>query len=371
MIVRAVLSMVMGHVSDRRGSKLTVVIGGVSLGLGIFLAGRASAIWHLYIFYSIMGGLGAACFYVPLSSTLSKWFTRKRGLVLGIFTAGMGLGTVIFSPLTEYLISRYDWRYSYTIIGVIILVAIPTSAFFLRESPEAMGLKPDGEGRGTPHIAGADRKDSREKGLSLKKAMLTVPFWLLLFVETINYMTTITPLVHIVPHATDVGISPMFAASILASTGGFSIVGRLMLGGLSDRVQAKKILPWTFVAEAVMLFFLIVSKDVMTFYIFSIVFGFAYGGSIPLIPAMTAEFFGVGSMGAIFGVISFVGTLGGALGPYAAGYIHDVTHGYTLAFLILGVLASAAAVLSFYLSRVARVSPRREAPGEQQNQPRA
>jgi OFA family oxalate/formate antiporter-like MFS transporter len=352
MVTRAVFSVVMGYFSDQWGPRLTVAIGGMSMGLGLLLSGQVKALWQLYLLYGGMGGLGAACFYVPLASTLSKWFMKKRGLVLGIFTAGVGLGAVIFSPLIEFLISTYNWRSSYIVLGLITLVTVLTSALLIRQNPEAMGLRPNGETVSHELMPELNPRHDTEKGYSLGKAILTTPFWVLLVIEIMNYMSTITPMVHIVPYATDAGVSPMVSAGILAVIGGFSILGRLMVGGISDKWGAKNLLPLTFIGESVMLLFLILSNGATMFYIFAIIFGLAYGGSVPLIPVITASHFGLGSMGAIFGVISFGGILGGAFGPFMAGYIYDVTKQYSVAFLTVGILAAVAAVLSFYLRRL-------------------
>jgi len=145
-------------------------------------------------------------------------------------------------------------------------------------------------------------------------------------------------MVHIVAYATDSGISPMVAASQLAVIGGFSILGRVVAGAISDRVGGENLLPITLIVEAVMLFFLIQSKDGTMLYIFSIIFGLVYGGSVPLVPSIIAEYFGLGSMGAIFGAISFVG---GWVVPLAfvAGYIYDVTARYSIAFSTVGILS--------------------------------
>lgn len=352
MIMRAIFSIVMGYFSDRRGPRLIVAIGGFFMGLGLLLASRANAIWQLYILYGGMGGLGAASFYVPLASTLSKWFKKKRGLVLGIFTAGVGMGAVIFSPLVEFLISTYSWRTSYVILGIITWVIILTSVFFLKQSPEEMGLQPNGMKAKGNLRQKLSCREKNEKGISLRGATLSATFWLILIIEVINYMSTITPMVHIVAYATDSGISPMVAASQLAVIGGCSILGRLVMGAASDRVGAKNLLPITLIAEAVMLFFLTQSKDATMFYIFSIIFGLAYGGSVPLIPAITAEYFGLGSMGTIFGAITFVGVLGGAFGPFMAGYIYDVTARYSIAFSTVGILSIIGTLLSLYLRRL-------------------
>ena len=159
-------------------------------------------------------------------------------------------------------------------------------------------------------------------------------------------------MVHIVAYATDSGISPMVAASQLAVIGGFGILGRVVAGAISDRVGAKNLLPITLIIEAVMLFFLIQSKNVTMLYIFSVIFGLVYGASVPLVPSLTAEYFGLGSMGAIFGAISFVGVLGGAFGPFMAGYIYDVTARYTIAFSTVGILSIVGTLLSLYLRRL-------------------
>jgi len=351
MIIRAIFSIVMGYFSDRQGPRLIVAIGGFSMGLGLLLASQANAIWQLYILFGGMGGLGAASFYVPLASTLSKWFKKRRGLVLGILTAGVGLGAVIFSPLVEFLISTYGWRTSYIILGVITWVTILNSAFILRQSPEEMGLQPNGMNAKGNLQVNLSSKRKNEEGISLRRAILSTTFWLILIIEVINYMSTITPMVHIVAYATDSGISPMVAASQLAVIGGFSILGRVVAGAISDRVGAKNLLPITLIVEAVMLFFLIQSKNVTMLYIFSVIFGLVYGGSVPLVPSITAEYFGLGSMGAIFGAISFVGVLGGAFGPFMAGYIYDVTARYSAAFSTVGILSIVGTLLSLYLRR--------------------
>lgn len=352
MVTRGVFGIMMGFFCDRYGPSRTVAIGGISMGLGLLLTSRANAIWELYILYSTMGGLGAASFYAPLASTLSKWFVKKRGFVLGVFTSGIGIGAIIFSPLAEFLISTYNWRTSYIILGMIVLAVTLTSTLFVRQSPEQMGLQPNGRKTNSDLNKELGRQSDAEKGSSLKDATRTAPFWVIFVAEIINYMITVTPLVHIVAYATDCGISPMTAASLLAIIGGFSILGRLVVGAISDRLGAKNLLPITFIIIAVMLFSITRSRDLTMFYIFAIIFGFAYGGSVPLIPALTASYFGLGSMGAILGAIMFGGMVGGGVGPLMAGHIFDLTESYSIAFSALAILAVLGSLLPFYLGRL-------------------
>lgn len=338
MIARGVLSILMGFFYDRYGPRKTVSIGGISMGLGLLLTSKAKEIWQIYILYSIMGGLGAASFYVPLASTLSKWFIEKRGFVLGLYTSGVGIGAIIFSPLAEFLISSYNWRFSYIIISMITLSVTFIAVLFLRPSPGEMGFWPDGKKKS--EVFKTSKHKVLNKGeVSLKIAIKSLPFWMIFVSEIVNYIITVTPLVHIAAFATDCGISTMVAASLLAIIGGFSIVGRLIIGGISDRIGPRNLLPITFIIMALMLFSLTLSKDPLVFYLFAIIFGFAYGGSVPLIPAITARYFGLSAMGSILGTIMFGGVIGGGIGPWLTGYIFDLTESYNIAFIAMSLIA--------------------------------
>lgn len=349
MIMRGSFGLVMGWFSDRHSPRIAVTIGAISMGLGLFLTSRADAIWQLYILYSVMVGLGAGSFYSPLASTLSRWFIEKRGLALGIFTAGVGLGTVVFSPLSEYLISTYDWRTSYVILGVIAWVITLSGAYCIRRSPEEMGLLPDGRKASSEIEQASNQQDCYQTGLSLRNAVKRRAFWVLLIISAISFFCVLTPMVHLVAYATDSGISPMTAANILAIVGGCGILSRLGMGTLSDRVGAKNLLAIALATQALMLFFVMQARGEAMFYIFAVIFGLAYGGTVPLMPMLTAEYFGVSSMGTIFAAVQFTGTIGGAFGPVIAGRIYDILKSYNLAFLIVGAVAAVGALLSVYL----------------------
>ncbi|MBA7683618.1 L-lactate transporter [subsurface metagenome] len=152
-------------------------------------------------------------------------------------------------------------------------------------------------------------------------------------------------MVHIVPHATDLGTSAMIAANILAVVGGLSIVGRVGIGAISDRVGRKPSLIMGFALLAVALFWVMIAKEIWMLYIFAIIFGFSTGGLIALEPSVTAELFGMKAHGAILGTIVFGATTGGAFGSILAGYIFDITGSYYIAFLVSAVLTIASLIL--------------------------
>jgi MFS family permease len=157
--------------------------------------------------------------------------------------------------------------------------------------------------------------------------------------------------VHIIPHANDIGIPTITAASILSVTAGIGIIGRLGIGFISDRVGGLSTLLACVGLTTLAIIWLIFAKEMWMFYIFAVVFGIAQGGFITLLSIVTAELFGLVSLGAILGGIVLFATIGDAIGAPIAGIIFDITGNYSLAFLIFGVICAMALILSVILLR--------------------
>ena len=153
-------------------------------------------------------------------------------------------------------------------------------------------------------------------------------------------------LVHIVPHVTDIGISPVRAASVLAITGGVSIAGRVILGAAGDKVGNKQVFFICFVMITAAFIWLLKAADLWMLFLFAVVFGFAFGGSAVVRSPLLADIFGLTSHGMIFGIADFFWSVGGAFGSFLAGYIFDVTGSYQIAFQ----LSVAAGILSLILT---------------------
>ena len=161
-------------------------------------------------------------------------------------------------------------------------------------------------------------------------------------------------MVHIVPHATDLGISPIVAANILAIIGGITIVGKIGMGIASDRIGNKLSFITSFIVLSVALFLLFGASELWTFYLFAIIFGFGYGGLAVLLSPVVAEFFGLRALGIILGVVLFASTIGELTGPLLAGHIFDVASSYQLAFLLCAILSVTGLVLAFVLKPITR-----------------
>ena len=349
LLMQGFISIFVGNWSDRFGPRLVVTVCGVFFGLGYLLMSRVSTLWHLYLLYTVIVGIGASAFDVVLLSTIARWFTRKRGIMTGVAKVGSGLGMLVMPLVAGALISSLDWRKAYIILGALALVFIVLVAQLLRRDPAEMHLLPDGEREDT-----AVNVALPEAGSSLREAIRTRQFWTLCAAYFTIVFCTFTIWVHSAPHAIDLGTSVTQAAGVLSVIGAASVVGRLTMGNAGDRIGSKRAMLICFVILFATLLWLLVARELWMLYLFAAIYGFAHGGFFALISPMVAGLFGTGSHGAIFGLVIFAGTIGGAIGPILGGYIFDTTRSYQLVFIILAVLSVIGLVLMSSLKPILR-----------------
>ena len=317
-----------GRLSDRFGPRMVVTFCGLLIAAGYLLTSQISAIWQLYLFYGMVG-IGSSGAYVPSISAVSRWFIGRRGLMTGIAMAGIGLGTMVMSPLANWLITNYGWRFSYIVVGVAVLLLITLLAQFLRRDPGEKGMRAYGDDF-------VDRQTllAKDGSLAFGRAVRTRQFWTLCAMFTLVEYSVHNINVHIVPHATDLGISAASAAQILAIIGAMSVTSRIVMGALGDRVSRKAATVVCFVIMLASLVCLLFTRELWSFKLFAVAFGFAYGGYQPLISMLVVDSFGLGSLGVILGTITFTIMAGSAVGPILAGRMFDLTGSYQPAFLI-------------------------------------
>lgn len=347
-------SIITGRLTDRIGPRLVITACGLLFGLGYWLMSQVSAVWQLYLFFGVIAGVGSSGGMIPLSSTVGRWFLKRRGLMMGIVMAGLGIGTVIGPPMATWLISNHGWRTAYVILSIIILVCIVVSAQFLKRDPAQMKLLPYGEAEATSKNAVRQNPNPGARDFSLNEAIKTKQFWMLLVMSFSILLTLLIIMVHMVPYVTDIGISTTIAASVISVLGIAIILGQLSMGTIADRIGSKLSLIIGFALLAAALFFLLTAKGGWALYLFAALFGLGQGGLAALLPLATAELFGLSSHGAIFGIIIFGGTVGGTIGPVLAGWIFDIYDSYSLAFIIMAILAVVALVLTFWVKKAPR-----------------
>ncbi len=346
-----VLGIFCGRLSDKYGPRILVTLGGLSIGIGFLLMSQVSSLWQIYLIWGIFMGFGNACHFVPITSTIPRWFKKRRGVAVGISVAGIGLGGIISAPLTQWLISSYGWQNASITLGVIILIIIIPLAQFMKHSPQRIGLKPYGEDN---TIEDRQSLALTTDGVPLNQAIKTGPFWIFGLVLFCVFFIVQVITVHIVPHAIDIGISEMVAASILSITAVTSIIGRSLIGFACDKIGARMALTACLVTLTLSLTCLLFAQEVWIFYLFAIIFGGAYGGIVPLESLVTAGFFSLKFLGAILGSLILIDLIGAALGPLSAGIIFDVTGSYSLAFLICLIIGTLSIILSLALLKAKR-----------------
>jgi len=344
-IMQGLLGIIMGRLTDRFGPRVVLTISGLLVGLGYLLMSQLGAVWQLYLFYGVIIGSGMGGSWVPIVSTVARWFAKRRNLMTGIALSGISIGTLIGAPVASRLISAYDWRMSYIIVSGIVLVVVALAAQFLRRDPTQAKQRPYGENEGEKQEFVLETHP-----LSLGEAVRTRQFWLASGMFFCFGFCVYTIMTHIVLHAIGLGISRIGAANILATIGGLSIVGRIVLGSAADRFGNRQVFIIGFILMAAALFWLVPVKEVWGLYLFAVVFGFAFGGCATSESPLVAGLFGLSSHGLILGVINLLGfTFGAAIGPLIAGYIFDVTSSYQLAFIVCAATGVVSLILTVLL----------------------
>jgi MFS family permease len=333
MLVQGSLAIVMGGLNDRLGPRIVLTFCGFLLGLGCLLISQISTLWQLYLFYGVIIGVGMSGVLVPLLSTVARWFVKRRNVMTGITLTGIGLGSLIAPPVAHRLISAYDWRVSYIILGCLVLAVGVLAAQLLKRDPTRVGQVPYGGDE-----VGREMLQRADEGFSLREATHTRQFWMVFGIFICLGFSYFSIVVHIVPHITDLGISAASAATILAALGGAGIVGNV-LGGAADRIGNKKACVIGLILASAMLFWLVSITEVWMFYFFVGGFGIGYAVCMTSESPLVAWLFGVSSHGLLLGIISFGFTIGAAMGPLLTGYIFDVTGSYQAAFFTFAVLS--------------------------------
>jgi MFS family permease len=343
-LVSGLVSIIAGRASDRLGPRAVSIFCGTALGVGMLLMSLVQAIWQVYLIYGLLLATGAGGLFPAAVSTVARWFEVRRGMMIGIVTAGLGLGSIIFSPLIGYLIFAYDWRKAYLIIGAVVLAVILAASRFLRRQPGPN----DAAAETQPAVPRIKLPGSRD--FTYRQAIRTRQFWMLVMVYLFSGYGQFSLMVHIVPYATGQGISPISAASILSVIGAASIFGRLIIGGIGDRIRVKPLLIVIMSALLVSLAWLEFAHELWALAGVGIIFGLGYGGSSTLQSLVAVEMFGLSSLGVLLGNFIFSICIGGSAGPVLTGILYDVSGSYQTAFSICAATALAGLLLVFWLS---------------------
>lgn len=334
------MGVISGRMSDRFGPRVVLTISALSYGAGFMLMSILEASWQLYLFWGLLVGIGLSTHDVVTLSTIARWFPRRRGLFSGIVKVGTAVGQLSLPLIAVALIATLGWRTACLVIGAVALLLLLAAAQVMRRDPQGMGY---GETSGPAAPAGPAAPPTQ--GSSYRAATRSAQFWILCGSQSLVFGCLLTITVHIVPHAIDLGLSHTAAASLLASIGAISMLGRVAVGSTVDRIGGRKALRLAYAGLLASLLWLLVASNAWMLFVFVAIYGIAHGGFFTVTAPTVAELFGTRAHGALFGTVQFFGSLGGAIGPLVAGFVFDTTGSYRIAFAALAALATIGLIL--------------------------
>jgi MFS family permease len=309
-----------GAASDRYGPRIVVLIGAVLLGLALVLASMTTSLSAFQLTYGVLVGLSASAFFAPMIATVTGWFEKNRSLAVSLVSAGMGMAPMTISPFARWLITAYDWRTAMLVIGIGAWVLLLPAALLVRRPP-------------APAADGATGIAAQSPGMSAAQALRSPQFLVLGLTFFACCAAHSGPIFHMVSFAIFCGIAPMTAVSIYSVEGLAGLGGRILLGVAGDRYGAKPVLIAGLIVQAFAIGAYVFVSGLGEFYALAVIFGMAYGGTMPLYAVLAREYFGQHVMGTVFGAATMLSSLGMAFGPLAGGWVFDTFATYSWLFI--------------------------------------
>jgi MFS family permease len=307
-----------GALSDRFGTRPVVLAGALLLGLGLALASRASSPTVFLFTYGILVGVAAGSFFAPMIANVMGWHERHRSLAVSLVSVGVGVAPLTLSPFAAWLVSWTDWRSAQLVIGVLAWVLLIPAALFVRSAPA------------TDVVATTNTS-------STGGVLRSTPFIVLALTYFACCAAHSGPIFHTISYAIACGVPAIAAVTVYSVEGLAGLGGRVALGLLADRYGVKRILIAGLVIQALAAGSFVFVNRLNEFYAVAAIFGFAYGGVMPLYAVLAREYFPQHIMGTVLGAATMVASLGMSLGPLAGGWVFDRFGSY--AWLYLGSAA--------------------------------
>ncbi len=308
--------------------------------------------WQLYLLWGVAVGLGTGSMATVLAATVAnRWFVRRRGLVIGVLTAASATGQLVFLPLLAWLVTHNGWQSVSIAVSVATLAVVPLVLLFARNRPEDVGLLRYGATGDEPPPPPRQNPIAAAFG-SLKVAVYARDFWLLAGSFFICGATTNGLIgTHFIPAGMDHGMTELAAANLLALIGIFDIIGTTTSGWLTDRYDNRKLLGLYYGFRAISIAALPFIVEMQGLLIFAVLYGLDWIATVPPTVNLTAQRFGRGSVGTIFGWIFCAHMVGAGLAAYAGGFFHDMLGNYHLVFISAALLGFVAVGLSMNIKR--------------------
>jgi MFS family permease len=322
-----------GALNDRYGTRPVVLAGSVLLGLGLVLASRAATPMHFILAYGVLVGLSGGAFFVPMMTAVSAWLPNHRSIAVSLVSAGVGVAPMTVSPLVALLLENNDWRTAQLTIGIAAWAFLIPLALLVRPAPTSAQA-------GGMDVAAGPR-------MGVKQALTSTPFIVLAATFFACCATHAGPIFHTISYALVCGIPTVAAVTIYSLEGFAGLVGRVAFGLAGDKYGPKRVLITGLFIQALAAGSFMFAHRLGEFYAVASVFGFAYGGVMPLYAVLARDYFGQQIMGTVLGAAAMVSSLGMAIGPWIGGWLFDTFGTYAPMYIYSFAIGIAAAAIAF------------------------
>jgi len=365
MVGSGIAGIIVGRLMLRYRPRTFILWGSVVSGVTLLLLSLANSLWFLYVFYLIAGLAVGFCNAIAYFTLLSKWFTRRWGAALGIVMAGGSIGSMVMQPLVGIIAQDFGWRATYLFAGSLILaISVPLIIFVLKDSPESMGLLPDGDKSkeiGSNINAEVPVQTTTESTFTAQNtgllSYLKKPaFWFMGISFTFIAIGSNAITTQEVSFITDMKVSTTVAAAALGITFGIGAISSLVSGWLADRIISRYVAILFFLLAIIGMLILIQADTMSKIWLFVVIFGVGVGALGTLLPIVTRDIFGASNFSALFGFTAISFAVGNAIGPPLAGFMFDATGSYHRVFVII-IAIYAAAILGIYFAFGANPKP--------------
>ncbi|MBW1803165.1 MAG: MFS transporter [Deltaproteobacteria bacterium] len=359
----AVMAPVIGWLFDRFGPRGLIGIGLALMGVGMIFMNYIHSLWAYYLVWGAIIGAGSPfALTITADAALTNWFVKKRGRAFGIRFALIGIIGAAVVPLITFLLQIYGWRITCVIWACVMFALLPLVIFaFKKKRPEYYGYLPDGtkleSNNEMDEYTMADKgpaydKDFQETDFTLKQALKTPVFWLLILAFDCGFLVQGGFGLHCIPFMTDMGIDPTVAGGMMGMMIFFMIPSRFFCGLIADGIgkdRLRFLMAGAILLMALGLATFLLRPTLSMVYVLLTLYGIGGGPTRPLLMIMRSRYFGRKAYGAIEGtalLFEFPITL---LAPVYAGWIHDTTGNYRSAFTLFALLAAVAAFLMCFV----------------------
>lgn len=349
MLLHGIVGPLVGHLTETYGPKRIMTLFALGSGTCFILVSFTPALWYFYMSYALLAVVNSGIGFIPVSSLIARWFIRRRGTAIGAAMVGISVGGFVLSPIIGQITYHFGWRVSYVFLGLLVwLLAVPVTLFVIKGSPLEMGLMPDGDTPASPNklhgtLESANRPVTAEQeGWPIREAFKTRSFFWILATFFLAPLAQMGVLQHQVPLIVDAGISEASAAAALGLTAGLGGLGKLSFGRISEILPFRYTAMICFGLQALGVFVLLNARSMPMIWLYVVIFGFAMGGVIVLLPLVVGHFFGLAAFGVIMGAVTLAQSLGNSSGTLISGLIYDLLGGYNYALIAyIGIYLSA------------------------------